>query len=124
MKLEIKRIRIWSAVKTGFFVSGMLGFLFGVYVALMMPALLRMVDGLGPLAGEIGSITPVALIFMPIFYSIAGAVVGTCTIAVVAGFYNLISALIGGLSIELDGDPLNPLEVSMTDRQQPPESEN
>ncbi len=112
MKYEIKKINVWSSVKTGFFIWGMLGFVFGIYMALMMPAFLKMMESIGPFGGEFGSLTPIALIFLPIMYSLIGAVVGTITTAIAVGFYNLISSLLGGISIEMSGEQIHPLNIS------------
>ncbi len=112
MKYELKRIGTWSAIKIGFLIWGLLGFLFGIYMALMMPLFLEMLGSLGgsPFDGE--ALTPIALIFLPFLYSIIGAVIGMITTAIVVGFYNLISRLIGGIEINIEADVMHPLRVS------------
>ncbi len=112
MKYEIKKISVWSCVKTGFFIWGMLGFLMGIYMALMMPMFMKMLDSFGPLGSEFGSMTPIALIFLPIMYSLIGAVAGTITTAIAVGFYNLVSSLLGGVSIEIEGELIHPLDIT------------
>jgi hypothetical protein len=111
MKYELRRIRIWSAIKVGFFIWGMLGFLFGIYMALMMPVLINLLGSLGTFPADIGDVGPVALMFLPFLYSIMGAAAGTLATAVVAGFYNLVSSIIGGLEFDLEGETVQPLVI-------------
>jgi hypothetical protein len=118
MKYELKRIRIWSAIKIGFFVWGLIGFLGGLYMAMMMPLLMKFMETLGPMSEDFGAVGPFALIFLPILYSIMAAVAGTILTAIVAGFYNLISSLMGGLEVTLESEMLHPLDISVS--QTPP----
>jgi len=118
MKYELKRIGIWSAIKIGFLIWGLLGFLFGIYMALMMPVLITMLGSLGTFPGDLDAVTPVALIFLPFMYSFMSAVVGSILSAIVAGFYNLISRLMGGIEVDLEGDTIHPLSISEERQQQ------
>jgi hypothetical protein len=113
MKYELKRVGIWSTIKIGFLVWGLLGFLSGIYMALMMPVFLSMLGSMGgsPFDLDVNALTPVALIFLPFFYSIMGAVAGSILTVTVAGFYNLVSRLLGGIEVDLEGDMIHPLEV-------------
>lgn len=112
MKYELKRIRVWSAIKIGFFLWGLLGFIGGVYMAMMMPLLMQFMESFGPMPDDMGSFGPLALIFLPILYSLMAAVIGTIITAIAAGFYNLISSLMGGLEVTLEGEMLHPLDIS------------
>jgi len=111
MKYELKRIRVWSAIKVGFFLWGLIGFLGGLYMAMMMPFLMQFMESFGPMADGIGSVGPIALVFLPILYSLMAAVMGTVLTAIVAGFYNLISSLLGGIEVSLEGEMLHPLDI-------------
>lgn len=111
MKYELKRIRVWSAIKVGFFVWGLIGFLGGLYMAMMMPFVMQFMESFGPMADGMDSFGPVALIFLPILYSIMAAVMGTVITAIVAGFYNLIASLLGGIEVSLEGEMLHPLDI-------------
>lgn len=112
MKYEIKRIGVWSTIKVGFLIWGLIGFLFGIYMALMMPMLISMLGSLGPFPGDMDALTPVALIFLPFMYSFMAAVGGTIITVIVAGFYNLICRLIGGIELDLEGEMIHPLDIS------------
>jgi hypothetical protein len=111
MKYELRRIGVWSAIKIGFLVWGLLGFLFGIYIALMMPVLITMLESLGTFPGGMGASSAVALVLLPFMYSFLSAVVGTILTAIVAGFYNLMSRLTGGVEIDLDGEQIHQLEI-------------
>jgi len=113
MKYELKRIRVWSAIKVGFFIWGLIGFLGGLYMAMMMPILMKFMEAFGPMSEDFGAVGPLALIFLPILYSLMAAVAGTVLTAIVAGFYNLISSIMGGLEVSLEGEMLHPLDISV-----------
>ena len=112
MKYELKRIGTWSAIKIGFLIWGLLGFLAGIYMALMMPVLLSMLGSFGGFPGDLDAFTPVVLVFLPFMYSIMSAVIGTVLTAIVVAFYNLISRLTGGIEVDLNSDMLHPLDIS------------
>lgn len=114
MKYELKRIKVWSAIKIGFFLWGLIGFLGGLYMAMMMPLLMKFMETLGPMSEDFSSFGPFALIFLPILYSLMAAVAGTILTALAAGFYNLISSLMGGLEVTLEGEMLHPLDISVS----------
>ena len=111
MKYELKRIGVWSTIKVGFLIWGLIGFLFGIYMALMMPMLISILGSLGTFPGDADALGPVALIFLPFMYSFMAAVGGTILTTIVAGFYNLICRLIGGIELDLEGDLIQPLDV-------------
>jgi hypothetical protein len=111
MKYEIKRIGVWSTIKVGFLIWGLIGFIFGVYMALMMPMLISFLGSLGTFPGDTDALGSVALIFLPFMYSFMAAVGGTIITAIVAGFYNLICRLIGGIELDLEGELMQPLEI-------------
>jgi len=111
MKYELKRIGIWSTIKIGFLVWGLFGFLSGIYIALMMPILMKMVGSIGVFPGDMEAFTPFMFIFLPFMYSIMGAVIGTIGTIIVVGFYNLVSRLTGGIEINLEGDSIHPLDL-------------
>ena len=111
MKYEIKRIGVWSTIKVGFLIWGLIGFLFGIYMALMMPMLISIMGSLGTFPGDADELGPIALIFLPFMYSFMAAVGGTILSTIVAGFYNLICRLIGGIELDLEGDLIRPLEI-------------
>jgi hypothetical protein len=120
----LRKIGVWSAVKTGFFVWGFIGFIAGLYVAMMMPVLIKVMESFGGLGSDLGAIGPIAFIFMPILYSIISAVTGTILTALVAGFYNLIASFLGGVIVELDGDAIAPIDLGKAPPSSAPDSGN
>ena len=111
MKYELKRIGVWSAIKIGFFMWGLLGFLSGIYVALMMPVLLRMAGALGTMSGDMDGFGPIALFILPILYSIISVAVGTILTIILTAFFNLICSFLGGIEMELKEEAIQPLEL-------------
>ena len=86
MKLELKSISIWSAVKIGFFLNLVMGFIMGLLFALFMAPFLALTSSLMPGPGMDGaSIDDMSIgmliVIMPIIYSIASAIFGTIAFA-------------------------------------------
>lgn len=104
MKYEVKRISVWSAVKITFFLSLVLGFLLGIFYALLLIpiAMLPMDAGYG----EFGSEFPVAIgtgliVLMPIICAIFMTIGNTIGVVIATWLYNLIARLAGGLEYDL-----------------------
>lgn len=100
--MVLRRIGILSAAKiTGILYGGM-GLLFGALFSLMAMAGM-MADmsngGEGALMGMIFGVG--AVIFLPLFYGVIGAIFA----AIGAALYNLVAGLVGGLEIEIEGIP-------------------
>lgn len=101
MKLELRSISVWSAIKIGFFLSLVMGFIMGLlaallivpFLALMPPVMSPGYDGTDLTGVSMG----VALVIFPIIYAIGGAVFGTILFALGAGIYNFLARLLGGL---------------------------
>ncbi|HOD65599.1 MAG TPA: hypothetical protein PLR32_03100 [candidate division Zixibacteria bacterium] len=113
MKLELKAVSVWTAVKIGFFLNLIMGFIMGLVAALFMAPLMAVMSTMMP-AGAGGSefaAMPVGLllVILPIGYAIFGAVFGTITFAIGAGVYNVTARILGGLEITYTvvewGDP-------------------
>jgi len=120
MKFEIKGVRIWSAVKIGFFLWGLLGFLGGVYMAIMAPLLMKMMESMGGFpGGAAADLGAIGFVLFPIVYGILGAVFGTVFTVIIAGFYNLLAALFGGLELNLKEEQMRPLNLEFP--QNPPQ---
>jgi hypothetical protein len=100
MNYEIKRINIWSVAKVSFVLGGVLGFVLGLLFWMFASVLAQLsleefsnMDGMTEL-GALGIILP---FMMAIFYGI-GAMVGN---AIMAGVYNLLANLVGGVELTL-----------------------
>jgi hypothetical protein len=105
MRYELKSIRTWSFFKIAFFINLIMGFLFGVLYALMIPLLVRVADLVPGLAGDLGYLSDMSfgmmLIIIPISFAIQAALFLTLIGVVAIGLYNLIARLVGGLHLEL-----------------------
>ena len=112
MDYEIKRIRIWSAVKVGFVIWGALGFLLGLYMALMMPVMMKLLGAIAPLGDGAEMIGPAAFIVFPAVYALMGAVGGTIFTLIFVALYNLMASLLGGIEIELKDQTLRPIDIA------------
>lgn len=109
MKTEIKRIGIFSAIKTMFLLGGVGGFLMGIVQWMFLLAIQRAGETLPAglygleqqglsevLDAGIGALG----IMLPFFGGFAGAVAGVFFAAILCGVYNLAARLWGGLEIE------------------------
>ena len=109
MKIELKRIGIFSGVKTLFVLGGVGGFLIGIVewmlLAMVTSATGDLSSGLNGLdqtglsdlvAGSVGALG----LFLPLFSAFAGAIGGVVFGTVLIGCYNLVSRVIGGVEVE------------------------
>ncbi len=102
MKLEIKSIGIWSLIKISVFINMIVGFIFGIFYAMMISFMST--AGLLPM-DIIGSddITFLGmLIVVPIMFSIGAAVFGTIWCVICVFIYNLLTRIVGGLEINTE----------------------
>jgi len=106
MRYEIKSIGIWAFIKISFFLSLVIGFIFGLFYAAFFSMILA-VGSAGPYGDiadfpfEPGAVGPVLLIILPIGFAIGGAVINTLLGVISIVVYNLIARLTGGLEFEL-----------------------
>lgn len=102
MKLEIKSIGIWSLIKISVFINMIVGFIFGIFYALMLSFI--SISGLLPLdiMGNEDITLLGMIIVVPIMFSIGGAVFGTIWGVICVFIYNLLAKLIGGLEINAE----------------------
>lgn len=102
MKLELKKISVWAAVKVSFVLNLMLGFIVGIFYAFLLLLLSSL-----PMS-MMGDDTPrmfsafagVAAIFLPFFFAFFLGVVYTIIVAISVIAYNLVVKLTGGLEFE------------------------
>ena len=106
MTLEIKRLDVWSCVKVGFILFGILGLIIGILYALMIGFITSLMGPLGgtdiePLAGLFsGALGIFMAFFMAIFYAVMGAVATAITV----WLYNISARWVGGIIVNLDGE--------------------
>jgi hypothetical protein len=109
MKIEVKRVGLFSTVKTLFVLGGVAGFMFGVvewmFLAMIasvgesLPGGLSgfdqagMMDMLGAGIGALG-------IMLPLVGGFAGAVAGVFFGGILTGIYNIAARLWGGLEVD------------------------
>jgi hypothetical protein len=91
-KFVVKRVGVLSLAKTFGVIYAVIGLILGAFMTLFSLVGAGMVQsGLGVLFG-VG-----AIILLPIFYGLAGFVVG----ALVAFVYNFVAGFVGGIELEL-----------------------
>jgi hypothetical protein len=95
--MTVKHVGVLSVAKIYGALSGAMGLLFGIILAIAstvgaglggndVPAFL------GPMLG-VG-----AIIFLPVFYGLMGLCMG----AIVAALYNLLAGVVGGVAVEIE----------------------
>ncbi len=101
MKLELKRISVWSAVKVSFVLNLILGFIIGIFYAfiLMILATLPMA-AMGEEGAAFSTFAGVAVIFVPFIVAFFVCVIYTIVVAISVALYNLIVKLTGGLEFD------------------------
>ena len=120
MRYELKSISSWSYIKVMFFVNLIVGFVLGIFAGIFSGAFMSIAAGLmffSEDAIDIDSGFPIVIyIFaMGIMFSLGNAVFGTLFGAIIAGFYNLIVRLTGGLEFELQ--PLENIQAAAPGQQ-------
>ncbi|MDH4157372.1 MAG: DUF3566 domain-containing protein [candidate division Zixibacteria bacterium] len=106
MRYEIKSITIWPLIKVSFFLSMIVGFIFGLLYAIILSFVVTIASSVpmldtGELALEDLSVG-LLLVVLPIFGAIGGAVFHTLLVVVLAIIYNLVARVVGGYEIRLE----------------------
>lgn len=113
MRYELKNIGIWAFVKIAFFLNMVVGFVFGLFYAVLtimvfaLAASMPFMDmpGIDPEALSPG----ILLVSFPLMFSFIGAVFVTMFELIVLVLYNLFSRFLGGLEFKLE--PIEPATV-------------
>lgn len=104
MNYELKRLNIWSVAKVSFVLGGVLGFLAGILLWMFadMLASLPLAD-LGDVEGteSLSTLGAVLPFMLAVFYGVAGMVFN----AVMAGVYNVLAGMVGGVECVLVAAP-------------------
>ena len=120
MRYELKSISSWSYIKVMFFVNLIVGFVLGIFAGIFSGAFMSIAAELMFFSEEgfdTQSGFPIVLyIFaMGIIFSLGNAVFGTLFGAIIAGFYNLIVRMTGGLEFVLQ--PLGNIQAAAPGQQ-------
>ena len=107
MKREILRIEPKSALKIGFFMGLLGGFIFGMFEAYLIQALAGS-KILPAEASQIGELGTASIIMLAVMMALISSLLGSFVGAIVAVFYNYVTRLFGGLEITLTDDPVKP----------------
>lgn len=104
----VKRIGVWSLAKISGLVYGGMGLIFGAIFGFfslvgMGMASVAADQGGGPMEALFSMLFGAgAVLLMPLFYGFMGLVGG----AITALIYNLAARLVGGLTLELESEPM------------------
>lgn len=109
-KYEVKRIAVFSAVKTFFLLGGCSGFISGLIQWLVLSLIWRagfnsmlqpgLLDQPG-IEDTLGGIVGAAGLILPFFGAMAGAVIGVVAALLLSAVYNLGARIWGGLELDL-----------------------
>lgn len=95
--MVIKRVGVWSVAKMYGALSGAMGLLFGVILAIASMVGVSLAEGENsPFMGVLFGAG--AIVALPLFYGVMGLVVG----AVGALIYNAVAAVVGGITIDVE----------------------
>ncbi len=103
MKYELKRIGIWSAVKITFILSLIMGFIFGIFYALLifmltsLPMAMMQDDQMAALQ----NFGAAAAVILPFFMAFFMAIINTIFTVIGIAAYNLVARMTGGVEWEL-----------------------
>lgn len=113
MRYELKNIGIWAFIKIAFFLNMVVGFVFGLFYAVLTIMVFALaasmpfmnMSGIDPEALSPG----ILLVSFPLMFSFIGAVFVTMFELIVLVLYNLFSRFLGGLEFKLE--PIEPATV-------------
>ncbi len=102
MKLELKRISLWTTIKISFVVNLVLGFVLGCFYAFLLVAISSMPSAafrdseLEQFSGMFGAVA----LFVPFFFAFMMAIVNTILAFIMVVVYNFSARMMGGLELE------------------------
>jgi len=106
MRYELRSIGVWAFVRTSFFLHLVVGFITGIFYAVMLGMMMAVFSSMPYSSSDSGidpaTFGPVMLILLPILCSIGFAVFGTLFSAVMVAVYNLIVKMTGGIEFDLE----------------------
>ncbi len=107
MQYEIKRLDLLSVLKVSFLINLVLGFLIGIFYALILTQMMAVFSSFmddQALSG-IAKLTGPGLIFMALFLAVFFAIFWSIMLVIAAAIYNLLSGAVGGIKVELQTPP-------------------
>ncbi|MEK7774327.1 MAG: DUF3566 domain-containing protein [Candidatus Zixiibacteriota bacterium] len=99
MRLELKRIDIWSAIKISFCVNIILGFIVGIFYAMFLGLFAGFLSAL-PGSDEIEGIQMsfgILILVMPFMFAFFIGIIYTVATALCVALYNFLSKFTGGV---------------------------
>jgi hypothetical protein len=95
--MVIRKVGIWSVARMYGALSGGMGLIFGLIIAVFSLVGMTLAEGDEPpfIAAAMGV---GAVVILPIFYG----VLGICAGAIGAALYNVLAGIVGGVTIEVD----------------------
>ena len=100
MVYEIKKLNVWSVAKISFVLGALFGFLAGLLLWMFADMLSQFpLSDLGDVEGAsgLGRLSAVLPFVLAVFYAVAAMIVN----GIVAGVYNLLAGLLGGIELTL-----------------------
>lgn len=100
MVYEIKRLNVWSVAKVSFVLGAVFGFLAGLLLWMFADMLSQLpLSGLGDVEGGdgLGRLSAMLPFVLAVFYAVVAMIVN----GIVAGVYNLLAGLVGGIELTL-----------------------
>jgi hypothetical protein len=126
MKYELKRLGIWSVMKISFLLGLALGFILGLFYAMILLPLVLLPLGNQGTFGDSSdmplAVGGVLMLLMPIVMSIFLAIAYGIGGAIGAALYNLFSRWFGGAEVELREMAVAPTGGYSSPAGQPPDS--
>ena len=110
MRYELKSIGVWSVIKISFFFHLIGGLIFGLMYGVITSFVLAVADQFPGILGS--GLSPedlsggMLIVVFPLMFSFFGAIFGTLMSMVLAGLYNVIARLIGGLEFNFSANEL------------------
>ena len=107
MQYEIKRLDLLSVFKISFLIYLVLGFVIGIFYALILTQMLAVFSSfMNDQAFQgIAKLTGPGLIFMALVLAVFMAVLWSILTVIAAAIYNLLSGAVGGIKVELQTPP-------------------
>jgi hypothetical protein len=96
--MVIRRVGVWSVARIYGALSGGMGLLFGIVLALFSAVGMSLADNndMPPFMGALFGVG--AIVILPIFYGVMGIVMG----AIGAALYNLLAGVVGGVTVDVE----------------------
>ena len=107
MQYELRSIGIWALIKVSFFLNLIFGFIFGIFYALILIPLTRLVTQLTEVESlQYESDTTMGLLFLlPFLFALFAALFNTLLAALIGALYNGIARITGGFEFSFEKMP-------------------